>query len=1632
MANTQHIDAVLEQFEWLKQTEWLSIDAEAVTRLSSLADTHPARFYRPFLVCASASKVHRVTNDLGQLIHLSNILPSHVFFFNNLDLATTVLATEPPHSNGSTLGQHALVLEYTLHIAELKRSNTMSRVERGKTAAFLLQLEHRISVLLFAREASKKIVPISLFILLIGLLSEIRHVVRADPLSRPNWIDLLITRITDYSLETNDDHDATTTTATGSWSNILTKLGKVYDRLSRTGISMEENGDLQQATQPAMMVHRLRSWVIPGLMSSMPSFTRATLLSQWSETIKSRMQRLIQYPRNAYSMYIEAIMASWSLLSDNDRHSVQIAIWRMGPHLYGERARLLFSLAIQTSSTFSDIVRQEIPQEYLCHTPSSIDVTFKRYIPQQLNWLMFMSSAFSERHRIQLNRLAATGVKRPVSATMPPPLPFISTDIDTEKREEFTVGSTLLEAKLGQLGISDTERIAQEKRERLAERLLFQSAVLLDGQERGIRQRVRLLPAQELIYHQLEALCQHPSALIATQAMQLINAYERDEPSLLWRAPQSIIGNAKIQDKSAGLHRIRCHTSLVGQMPPNSVNSTINFIMGMAKYGLREKPELLDPILVEVFPVLTALVPHTGRMSIKALRKNKLEALITTANNFWLPGSNQDGHDALVEINRGQALNGQLKSQLMRTTFIRIAQAQWLTSIIRHNSKECLELSKVMTSFIPDLPHVNKSSASDGRQLLEALVHLRACAWLNFLTAMIDLIDEHRASAENVVSIAAGLDRILRYCYEDTLLLPQVLMAYERISRRFRALLAQTSGDPVILPALFEVYVALHPKPAANQVELAWRTLRDISPDEFLFYALCAVAPIIVDDTYNNDDHDTNGVQDDSRTNSQKDKVNEQDDSNEDTSEQTIKQKTPEQQAWLFFQLLLVLDVRHPDHIALATSTTIASFNQAAASASTTMRRGRTFSNFDSSNTFLTGNTSTNTGNNSNHHNNSNSNSNGNSNNHTSNTSNNRSSNDIMVMNYNTISMAATTPQYNSVLIDVNNSRHVTETLKLLVTIIAYNPTLRIAEQFTKLLRLLLPNCTANDVLSSSIDALSPVMRDFAKHSKYLAGTPSSQTTASPVNEHPSLQSTLASSLETRSILSHLPSSHHHSNNHGDDNDNKRMENDHIIIRQEFIRLLGIYIDHTGQLSWRQAKCACLVIRSTLKDLVSAKVAHKTEWVGQFLDSLAQISDRSLVLRILEFFLRQLAPIFGKLFVSADYSGLIDGLSRLLGVHNYGNIPLLHELILDRYVQPMLLGLDRHLAVRDLVGITGRLIAALLLHRDADVATVLDGVSPQLQCQLLPRLCTALAQLTLDNNNSNNNSNNTGVPSHHRRNSARSTSLIWHYPLQLIETNYMAVLTLQSSKLASDSRHLGPNAKRASLLAVGGMGAVEDATMYTMVSQLALSLRVILLVLGRHPLLMTPSMRHWIGRMVRAFLAFFGNCLTTYVATDISSTRRSGMRPPSPVPSTSSNGMAPHRRMHTVGPMATVALTVWTLSEQLLMDRHLIIPCQLLLRQVLQSTIDVDWWQPPSTTTGTNTNGNDGYSLPLDTANDHRQALLVSTSGGLAERLHDTTNRAMARIYSYLVEGYRPDFGTITTRLNQIQQDLNMLRLANA
>ncbi|KAI9598813.1 hypothetical protein BDF19DRAFT_189124 [Syncephalis fuscata] len=675
-----------------------------------------------------------------------------------------------------------------------------------------------------------------------------------------------------------------------------------------------------------MMVHRLRGWVTSELMSRMPAYSRGSLLVQWSEIVRVRIQQLANYSLDPLAAYLSAIMASWTLLSEPNQQQVQLAVWRLGPHVYGERARLLFSLAIQTPLTFDDIIYQELPKEYIT-APISLDTTSRKYAEQQLNWVNYMSLALSDRCRVQLDKISVAGLKRKASTLMPPPLPFISTDIDTDKRGEFMVGASILEAQLGQLGISDAERTAQEKRERLTERVLFQQSAFIDGQERGLRHRVRLLPGQEIIHQQLTALCQHPSALIATRAIELLGAYERDEPMLLWRSPHSAIGNAKPADRPTGLHRIRCHASLVGHMTPTSVNSTINFLAGMVKYGLREKPELLDSILVEVYPALTALVPYTGKMSIRELRKNKLEAMVTHAADFWLGNSHQDGHDAIHEINRGKPLTSQLKSQLTRTAYIRIAQAQWLTSIIQHAPDECLDLSKIIVSFIPDLPRITGATAKSlDAQYLHDLVYLRASAWLTFLVAMIDLVDEHRVSAEHVVSMAGGLDCILRYCYEDAIVLPQVLMAYERLSRRFRALLAQTSGDHIILPALFEVYALLHPKPAAGQIELAWKTLRDIAPDEFLFSALCAVAPIIVED-------------DDSK------KQEHEDDYHEHAKRYV---KTPEERAWLFFQLLLKLDIRGSNnYIGLSATNTVSLAMNTNTITPATMKRNRGFTNGD-------------------------------------------------------------------------------------------------------------------------------------------------------------------------------------------------------------------------------------------------------------------------------------------------------------------------------------------------------------------------------------------------------------------------------------------------------------------------------------------------------------------------------------------------------------------------------------------------------------------------------------------------------------------------------------------------------------
>jgi hypothetical protein len=67
--------------------------------------------------------VNRIVKDLGQLIHLTSVLGGQYILLKSLDLTTVVLSSAPPRSNGATLGQHALVIEYILFLGRLRKSD---------------------------------------------------------------------------------------------------------------------------------------------------------------------------------------------------------------------------------------------------------------------------------------------------------------------------------------------------------------------------------------------------------------------------------------------------------------------------------------------------------------------------------------------------------------------------------------------------------------------------------------------------------------------------------------------------------------------------------------------------------------------------------------------------------------------------------------------------------------------------------------------------------------------------------------------------------------------------------------------------------------------------------------------------------------------------------------------------------------------------------------------------------------------------------------------------------------------------------------------------------------------------------------------------------------------------------------------------------------------------------------------------------------------------------------------------------------------------------------------------------------------------------------------------------------------
>jgi hypothetical protein len=109
--------------QWLKSAEPVTLDTSSLIALRHLAETHSTIFFRPLLACVAADKVNRIVKDLGQLIHLTSVLGGQYILLKSLDLTTVVLSSAPPRSNGATLGQHALVIEYILFLGRLRKSD---------------------------------------------------------------------------------------------------------------------------------------------------------------------------------------------------------------------------------------------------------------------------------------------------------------------------------------------------------------------------------------------------------------------------------------------------------------------------------------------------------------------------------------------------------------------------------------------------------------------------------------------------------------------------------------------------------------------------------------------------------------------------------------------------------------------------------------------------------------------------------------------------------------------------------------------------------------------------------------------------------------------------------------------------------------------------------------------------------------------------------------------------------------------------------------------------------------------------------------------------------------------------------------------------------------------------------------------------------------------------------------------------------------------------------------------------------------------------------------------------------------------------------------------------------------------
>lgn len=229
------------------------------------------------------------------------------------------------------------------------------------------------------------------------------------------------------------------------------------------------------------------------------------------------------------------------------------------------------------------------------------------------------------------------------------------------------------------------------------------------GPFHGVKRRAVFVPQLAQCFPRLAAMAFDPNFAVAAAARSTMVDLMRNDPALLTR-PVMDLFTGENKDMAIAISSLRAFLHVRRVLPPSMAHSALNSLTGFLKFSAKEaETEEALHDYARTIPIIAKLVTQVSDMSIRELRRAKIETFLIPSGNLWFSSSAPSGpmfpkgyepiDDPFVD-HPSQIPSSNVAPRLASITMIRISQNMLLLAMLKRNQQDVQLVRKNMTRLV--------------------------------------------------------------------------------------------------------------------------------------------------------------------------------------------------------------------------------------------------------------------------------------------------------------------------------------------------------------------------------------------------------------------------------------------------------------------------------------------------------------------------------------------------------------------------------------------------------------------------------------------------------------------------------------------------------------------------------------------------------------------------------------------------------------------------------------------------------------------------------------------------------------------------------------------------------------------